>query len=79
MNDSDIAFFKKTSIVDNGGIAAILINNEATLKKFYKTSSGVIFQPGNDTYEPVIITEEDFKDVIILGELVGHYHERRLR
>lgn len=79
INDGDIAFFKKTSIVDNGGIAAILIDNEATLKKFYKTSSGIILQPGNDTYEPVVITEEDFKDVIILGELVGHYHERRLR
>ena len=76
IHDGDIAFFRKTSITENGNIVAILIDNEATLKRFYRTDKGIVLQPANDLYDPVIITEDDSKDVTILGELIGHYHER---
>lgn len=75
INDGDVAFFKKASIVDNGKIVAVLIDDEATLKRFYKTESGIVLQPANDLYDPIIITRDDGKNILILGELVGSYHK----
>lgn len=77
INDGDVAFFKKASIVDNGKIVAVLIDDEATLKRFYKTESGLVLQPANDLYDPIIITKDDGKNILILGELVGSYHIAR--
>jgi len=74
--EGDLVFFKKTPQVENGAIAAVLIDDEATLKRFKKTDSMVILEPENNEYEPIIITETDNKNVIILGEMVGVYSVR---
>lgn len=72
IHDGDIAFFKKTNYVDDGKIAAVLLkeNNEATLKKIYKSENGYILQACNSKYPPIIS-----KDVLIMGELKGIYKE----
>ncbi|MBF0845912.1 LexA family transcriptional repressor, partial [Streptococcus danieliae] len=63
--EGDVVFIKKTSLVRNGAIAAVLLldSNEATIKKFYKKDTHVLLQPCNSHYEPIIT-----KDVLILGE-----------
>lgn len=64
----DIVFIKKQNDLENGEIGAILIENEATLKKFYKEGSTVVLQPENDKYKPMIFTNGNLK---ILGKLVA--------
>lgn len=74
INDGDLVFLRRTPDVDDGSIAAVLIDNEATLKKVYKTDNELILQPCNSSYKPLVITNEH--DVMILGEMVGVYSAR---
>lgn len=74
--DGDLVFFKKQSDVDNGSIAAVLIEDEATLKKIYKSDNTLILQPCNSHYDPIIISEKDHKSVRILGQMIGVYSNR---
>lgn len=76
INDGDLVFFKKTPYVENGSIAAVLIGDETTLKKFYKQKDSIILQPQNSDYPPIIITGDKLKETIILGEMVGVYSKR---
>lgn len=74
--DGDLVFFKKQSDVDNGSIAAVIIEDEATLKKIYKNESNLILQPCNSNYVPIVLSEDDHKNIRILGEMVGVYSKR---
>lgn len=73
--DGDTVFLKKTPDVENGKIAAVLIDNEATLKKVIKTNDVIILQPCNSNsnlYKPILLDGKE--DTMILGEMVGVYH-----
>lgn len=64
----DIVFIRKQETLENGEIGAILIENEATLKKFYRNNGTIVLQPENDKYQPIILTNGDVR---ILGKLVA--------
>lgn len=64
----DIVFLRKQPNLENGEIGAILIENEATLKKFYEDHGTVILQAENDKYQPIILTNGYVK---VLGKLVA--------
>lgn len=66
--DRDIVFIKKQCTIDNGEIGAVLIDDAATLKRFYYTDGKVILQAENPTHKPIII---DKGDVRVLGKLVS--------
>lgn len=70
--DGDLVFLKKTPDVDSGKIAAVLIGDNATLKRVIKTEDKVFLQPANKDYPPIVLNED--MDVTILGEAVGVYH-----
>lgn len=74
--NGDLVFLKKTNDVDNGRIAAVLIDDEATLKRVNKDGNTVVLQPCNKNYKPIIIHDSDDKQVLILGEMVGVYSRR---
>lgn len=71
IHDGDLVFLKQTSDVDNGKIAAVMIDNEATLKKILKAEDIVVLQPCNNKYDPIILTSDS--NAMILGEMVGVY------
>lgn len=73
IQDGDLIFLKETPIVENGKIAAVLIEDTVTLKRFYKNESEIVLQPENKTYSPIIIREGDGQNIKILGEMVGMY------
>lgn len=75
INDGDIVFFKNTSVVENGKIVAVIIDNTTTLKRFFKNDHEIILQPENKSYSPIIIREGDGQDVRVLGEMVGMYYK----
>lgn len=74
--EGDLVFFRKTGDVDNGSIAAVIIEDEATLKKVYKSDNTLILQPCNSSYAPIVLSEDDHKNIRILGEMVGVYSKR---
>lgn len=66
--DGDMAIIEKTEAVANGEIVVALIENEATIKRFFKEKNHIRLQPENKTMAPIIV--EDCK---VLGKLVGLY------
>lgn len=74
IHDGDIVFFRNTPVVENGKIAAVIIDNTTTLKRFFKNEHEIILQPENKEYSPIIIREDDGQEVRVLGEMVGMYH-----
>lgn len=76
ITEGDLVFFRRKSDVDNGSIAAVIIEDEATLKKVYKNESNLILQPCNSNYAPIVLSENDHKNIRILGEMVGVYSKR---
>jgi len=54
IRDGDIVICRKSPVADNGQlVVAIVENNNATLKKFYKEKNSVRLQPANKKYEPI--------------------------
>lgn len=70
--DKDIVFIHKQCTIENGEIGAILIDDTATLKRFYYTDGKVILQAENPKYKPIIV---DKGDVRVLGKLVASFRE----
>jgi repressor LexA len=69
INNKDIAIIKKSKVANNGEIVVALIDkNEATLKKFKKTSTNIVLIPANDLYQTQTY---EFSRVQIQGILVG--------
>lgn len=64
--DGDLAIIEKCQTARNGEIIVALIENEATLKTFYKENNYIRLQPENDKMDPIIV-----EDCVILGKLVG--------
>ena len=67
--DGDLLLIRRQDDVENGGIAAVLIDGEAVLKRVYKTDDTIILQSENPMYKPIILNKNDMKDVRIIGKL----------
>ncbi len=65
ISDGDLVFIKKQSDVDDGEIAAVLIDDEATLKRVYKIADKVQLRADNPHYPPIDL--DGTQSVIILG------------
>lgn len=69
--DGDIVFIKEQPIVENGEIAAIIIEDSATLKRVYLKSDKIILRPENPIYDDIIYEKDDMNRVHILGKAVA--------
>lgn len=64
--DGDLVIIEKKPTAQNGDMVVALIEDEATVKTFYKEVDHIRLQPENSAMEPIIV-----KDVIILGKVIG--------
>ena len=73
IHDGDIVFIRKQDIVANGEIAAIIIEEEATLKRFYyyKDQNMVILKPENPKYEDIVLMGEKLERLKVLGKAIA--------
>lgn len=69
--DGDIVFIKSQPDVEDGEIAAVLIDGEATLKRVYKMPGRITLRAENPNFKPIELKEEDMKDIRIIGKAVG--------
>lgn len=77
--DGDIVLIKKQDMVENGQIAAVIIENEATLKRvmYFKGKNTLILKPENPRYEDLIYTNDELNQIRILGKAVAFYSRVR--
>lgn len=66
MLDGDKIIVKKQESADNGDIVVALVDDSATVKRFYKRDGKIVLHPENDDMSDFI-----FDDVTILGKVVG--------
>lgn len=69
--DGDIVYIRKQDTVENGEIAAVLIDNEATLKRFKLYDDHISLEPENPMYKPLVFWNEEMNEVRILGKAVS--------
>ena len=68
--DGDIVIIRKTPTAENGQIVVALVEDEATVKRFYKENGHYRLQPENDAMEPIYVDS-----VSILGRVVALLRE----
>lgn len=71
IQDGDLVAIKQQETVENGQIAAVLIDNEATLKRVYVYPDKLILRPENPEYEPIVIMNGESSNIRIEGRAVG--------
>lgn len=70
--DGDFVVVRQQAHAENGEIVVALIEDEATVKRFYKEADHIRLQPENPHLEPIIVS-----DVHILGKVVGVFRKVR--
>lgn len=73
INDGDIVFIRKQDAVNNGEIAAVIIEDEATLKRFfyYREQGMVILRAENPKYKDIVITGDELNNITVIGKAVA--------
>jgi SOS regulatory protein LexA len=66
--NGDIAIIKHQTQADNGQIVVAVVENETTLKHYFKKSKQIELHPANKTMRPIIIKDRDCE---IRGVMVG--------
>ncbi len=75
IHDGDFLFVKKAPSAHPGDIVVALIEDEATVKRYFPESERIRFQPANKDMEPIYVTKAQFKQTMILGKVVGVYRK----
>ncbi|MEG2173918.1 MAG: transcriptional repressor LexA [Oscillospiraceae bacterium] len=64
--DGDLVVVRQSSVVENGTIAAVVVEDAATIKRFYQENGHVRLQPENAGMEPVLMP-----DCRVLGRVIA--------
>lgn len=73
IKDGDIVFIRQQEMVNNGEIAAVIINDEVTLKRwyFYPNKQKLVLSPENPAYEPFVYVGEELNEIRCLGRAIA--------
>lgn len=74
IHDKDVVYIRIQPEVENGEIAAVRIDGEATLKRVYYNPGTLTLMPANPAYAPMIYTGSKLEEVHIEGKAVGWTH-----
>jgi repressor LexA len=77
--DGDIVFIREQDIVDNGEIAAVVIGDEATLKRvyYYPEDNKMVLSAENSAYAPLVFQGEELESIRIIGKAIAFQSEIR--
>lgn len=70
--NGDSIIVRRQNTADNGDYVVALIDEEVTVKTFYREKDHIRLQPENDTMDPIIV-----RDVTILGKVVGLFRSMK--
>lgn len=68
--NGDYVLVRQKNDAENGDIVVALLEDEATVKKFYKEENYIRLQPENETMSPILT-----RDVKVLGKVIGLYRK----
>lgn len=73
IQDGDIVFIRSQDFVENGEIAAVIIGDEATLKRlyYYKDEEKLVLSPENPRYAPLVYVGNELNQIKIIGRAVA--------
>lgn len=74
--NGDYIFVRKQNTASEGEIVVVMIEGEATCKRFYHEGDRVRLEPANSSMNPIYVHRDEFRSVDVLGKVVGVY--RRL-
>ena len=74
IHDKDVVYIRIQPEVENGEIAAVRIDGEATLKRVYYNLGTLTLMPANPAYAPMVYTGSQLEEVHIEGKAVGWTH-----
>ena len=71
--DGDLVFIRKQDTVNNGEIAAVLVEEEATLKRVYTDERTITLVAENSSFPPILIDRKKDSQMVfkILGKAVA--------
>ena len=69
--DGDVVYIRQQPTVENGEIAAVLVDDEATLKRVYQFPAKLVLNPENPAYEPLVFMGDELERIRILGRAVA--------
>lgn len=75
--DGDIVFIRQQDIVENGEIAAVIIGDEVTLKRFNRQGDLIILSPENNAMAPTVINLKEQHNIRILGKAIAFQSDVR--
>jgi repressor LexA len=70
--DGDFVLVRPQSTVEDGEIVVALIEDEATVKRFFRESNGIRLQPENPAFTPIIVKNES---VEVIGKVIGLFRQ----
>ena len=73
IHSGDVVFIRRQPTVENGEIAAVVIDNEATLKRwyYYPKDRKLVLTPENPAFAPLVFVGEELDEIICLGKAVS--------
>ena len=71
IKNGDVVAIRKQLEVETGEIAAVRIENNATLKRVYRYPDRLVLQPENPAFPPIVLVGEEINTVTIEGKAVG--------
>jgi repressor LexA len=73
IHDGDYLFVRRRDEGRAGEIVVVIIDGEATCKRFYPEGDRVRLQPENRHMAPIIVHRSEYRDVMLVGKVVGLY------
>ena len=72
IHEGDYLFVRQTPTVSEGDIAVVMLEDEATVKRFFREGDRIRLQPGNSSMAPIYV-DPQMTQVTVLGKAVGVY------
>ncbi len=66
----DLVYVRRQPSVENGEIAVVLVDNEATVKRVFYYPDKVVLKPENDAYTDMVYHSGDGHEVAVLGKVI---------
>jgi repressor LexA len=73
--NGDFIFVRKQLTAEPGQVVVAMIDEEATVKRFYPEGDRIRFQPANSAMQPIYVTRSQFRSVDLLGVVIGVYRK----
>ena len=72
--DGDIVYIRQQETVEDGEIAAVLVDNKAMLKRVRRYDDHISLEPANPMYRPLVYWGDAMNDVRVIGKAVAVTH-----